>query len=50
MLVDTVRAIQNLPSPGGLTLCAFILFAMGARSGVWQKMRQQVRPSTESGT
>jgi len=23
-------------------LCAFILFAMGARSGVWQMMRQQV--------
>jgi hypothetical protein len=42
MLVDTVRAIQNLPSPGGLTLCAFILFAIGARSGVWQMMRQQV--------
>src|SRR5262245_3330230 len=42
MLVDTVRVIQNLPSPGGLTLCAFILFAMGARSGVWQMMRQQV--------
>jgi len=42
MLVDTVRAIQNLLSPVGLTLCAFILIAAGARSGVWQMMRQQV--------
>src|SRR5262245_40742404 len=42
MLVDTVRAIQNLPSPVGLTLCAFILIAMSARLGVWQMRRQQV--------
>ena len=42
MLVDTVRAIQHLPSHGALTLCAFILFAVGARSGVWKMPRQQV--------
>ena len=42
MLVDTVRAIQHLPSHGALTLCAFILFAVGARSGVWKMTRQQV--------
>jgi hypothetical protein len=43
MLVDTVRAIQHLPSPGALILCAFILIAVGARSGVWQMARQQVK-------
>ena len=42
MLVDTVRAIQHLPSPGVLTLCAFILIAVGVRSGVWQMTGQQV--------
>ena len=42
MLVDTVRAIQHLPSPGGLTLCAFIFIAVGAGAGVWQMTGQQV--------
>jgi len=42
MLVDTVRAIQHLPSHTGLTLCALIIIAAGARSGVWQITQQQV--------
>src|SRR5215470_2357551 len=42
MLVDTVRAIQHLPAQGWLILCAFILIAVGARSGVWQMTPQQV--------
>ena len=42
MLVDTVRAIQHLPFHGGLTLCALIFIALGARSGVWQMTPQQV--------
>jgi len=42
MLVDTVRAIQHLPAQGWLTVCAFILITVGARSGVWQMTSQQV--------
>jgi len=42
MLVDTVRAIQHLPAQRWLILCAFILIAVGARSGVWQMTLQQV--------
>ena len=42
MLVDTVRAIQHLPARGWLILCAFILIAVGVRSGVWQMTLQQV--------
>ena len=42
MLVDTVRAIQHLPSHSVLTLCALIFLALGARSGVWQMTQQQV--------
>ena len=42
MLVDTVRVIQHLPAQRWLIVCAFILIAAGARSGVWQMTGQQV--------
>ena len=42
MLVDTVRVIQHLPAQRWLIVCAFILIAVGARSGVWQITQQQV--------
>src|SRR5262249_3216980 len=48
MLGDTVRAIQHLPSHGGLTLCALILIAAGARLGLWQRTRQQVNVATRA--
>jgi hypothetical protein len=48
MLVDTVRAIQHLPSHGGLTLCALILIAAGARLGLWQMTRQEVTVATRA--
>jgi hypothetical protein len=41
MLVDTVRTLRHLPASGVLTVCAFILVAAGARTGVWQRTWQQ---------